>query len=756
MKYRYHAVLFSLALSAPAVAQPALLVTNNPDGLDADAITRVSTALGTPSTPFTRPSLIQSVESVAFDGANTGYVTLDLVMGKGGILIADSLGARTTDRDVRAGDRMIMGDNTGLVAPKGLIHTTLVMTAEGGANARQNFLIVADNGANNVKGFPATASGDVLPFFTLSLGARKPWDVAYDVAANRLFVAATDGTVLVYDSFGVFFGSGGPSRVITPTNAGGTKISVNLHGISLAADNRLVLSDVGLATSATDGQIFVLDNASTANGNVPVRYVNAGAASRLGNPVDTEVDGANVYVAEKSNNVVLRFDGVLSKTGTENVAPNASIAVAGAESVARTAMGGVFATSNPAGFERDLLLRLQPDLSDTTAVFARFGLVSSLQSTTVTREGMAITTFDGRVGGGLLFLVGAANQTSPRDIGIGDRFVLGANTGLRMPKGLEVVRRMDLVLVADVGTAGPGTGPDIKAFSTAAQGNVAPTFVVSNLGMTAGGVRRAVWDVSYDSQNDRLYGAGTDGVVVVYDNFSTIRGANGPNRTITPTDGTAKISVNLHGIQFISGTDNLLFLTDVGSAASATDGQVFSIAGANTANGNTAVRFRSAGANTLLGNPVDLTFDGTDLFVAEKSNDRILRYANARFLTGTANAAPVGQVTTLKPESIALTMPITVAVEGEGDVTEALSLGQNQPNPFRGATQFRYRLAETQHVRLAVYDLMGREVALLADGVQPASEHEMRFDAAGLAAGVYVYRLTTGGRTITRTMVLVK
>ena len=84
------------------------------------------------------------------------------------------------------------------------------------------------------------------------------------------------------------------------------------------------------------------------------------------------------------------------------------------------------------------------------------------------------------------------------------------------------------------------------------------------------------------------------------------------------------------------------------------------------------------------------------------------------------------------------------------------TLSANYPNPFNPSTRFEYALAETQHVRLSVYNLLGQEVAVLVDGVQPASTYQVSFDASELTTGTYLYRLQTSKTTITRTMTLVK
>jgi hypothetical protein len=66
------------------------------------------------------------------------------------------------------------------------------------------------------------------------------------------------------------------------------------------------------------------------------------------------------------------------------------------------------------------------------------------------------------------------------------------------------------------------------------------------------------------------------------------------------------------------------------------------------------------------------------------------------------------------------------------------------PNPFSGQTQIRYTTTATSNVRLAVYDVLGREVAVLVDGQVDAGAHVATFEARGLAAGTYVYRLVAG------------
>ncbi|MCB2199911.1 carboxypeptidase regulatory-like domain-containing protein [bacterium] len=84
------------------------------------------------------------------------------------------------------------------------------------------------------------------------------------------------------------------------------------------------------------------------------------------------------------------------------------------------------------------------------------------------------------------------------------------------------------------------------------------------------------------------------------------------------------------------------------------------------------------------------------------------------------------------------------------------ALHQNYPNPFNPSTAIKFDLVATQNVKLAVYNMLGQEVARLVDGQMQAGYHNVSFDASRLASGVYFYRLETPGFTKMRKMVLVK
>jgi hypothetical protein len=82
------------------------------------------------------------------------------------------------------------------------------------------------------------------------------------------------------------------------------------------------------------------------------------------------------------------------------------------------------------------------------------------------------------------------------------------------------------------------------------------------------------------------------------------------------------------------------------------------------------------------------------------------------------------------------------------------SLASNYPNPFNPSTRISYTLRSRSSVRLSVCNLMGREVAVLADGIQNAGEHDILFSGAGLPGGIYFYRLQTENEVAVRKMIL--
>ena len=78
----------------------------------------------------------------------------------------------------------------------------------------------------------------------------------------------------------------------------------------------------------------------------------------------------------------------------------------------------------------------------------------------------------------------------------------------------------------------------------------------------------------------------------------------------------------------------------------------------------------------------------------------------------------------------------------------SLSLAQNYPNPFSADTRFAFETPAAGNVRLAIYDISGREVSQIFNGSLPAGSHELSWngkdrEGQALAAGMYLARLTS-------------
>ncbi|MFZ8200922.1 hypothetical protein [Alteromonas portus] len=548
----------------------------------------------------------------------------------------------------------ITGATTGLVNPKGIAFAE---------NA--GLVMVADFNGQKVSVFGGQAAGNVAPIAEIMTSA-KPWDVAYDEQSDRLFVALTDGTLAVYDNVAGSDFAPTVMRSVVPSDADGNQISINLHGIVYEPmSNRMVLSDVGDAAIADDGQIFVLENVSSADGAVVPSRVIGGASTQLGNPVDIVLTGSDLRVAEKSNDAILVFSNIFNGASGD-VAPTLSTPSLKPESLAEltqlnemkdasddgiTTMPimGLSVSSNPAseGATTGQVAQYSAVLSSELSTFDA-GI--SIESAAFTASGDGVITFDDvdSSTGGLLVI----NRLKTMRDGMTysdsyDHMIMGSDTGLIAPKGLDIASEAGVVFVADFNEATPA----VRVFSPCASGNVAPLLTLE----AANGARP--WDVDYDPSTDSAYLALTNGSVAVFEEVmrkmeSGETVITGEDRLIVPASGGTAFAAptNIHGIDYDSQSDSLV-ISDVGSAADATDGKLYVIPGAGSADGITNVSVNIAGPNSMLGNPVDLMLSNGHVYVAEKSNGMILRFDNILNATS-GDIAPTFSMMYPAPESV--------------------------------------------------------------------------------------------------------
>jgi minor extracellular serine protease Vpr len=98
----------------------------------------------------------------------------------------------------------------------------------------------------------------------------------------------------------------------------------------------------------------------------------------------------------------------------------------------------------------------------------------------------------------------------------------------------------------------------------------------------------------------------------------------------------------------------------------------------------------------------------------------------------------------------------STSILNHDDLPRFAELLQNYPNPFNPTTNIRFMLSDGDNIRLTVFDALGREVGILADGYFAPGVHSTQFNADRLSSGMYFYRLQTSVGSHTQKMMLVK
>lgn len=547
--------------------------------------------------------------------------------------------------------------------------TTALNSPKGSAIAQKaGYIIATESGAevNAVSLVSSSAAGSATPVFVIpraSVGDSGAWDVSYDETSDKLFIALTNGKVAYYADFmaRIRTGDAQPSRIFSATNA---LAKTNMHGIVYdAAADRLIVSDVADAASADDGSIYVFESASMLQGAVTPNRTLRGPNTHLGNPVDLQMRGNDLLVAEKANEGgrLLLYKDIAS--GMEgDVAPDGDFLLKAPESLlvdtgmhetradlsdlSGEVVKRLYVTSNAANSGTQISL-VQRELMNIGRSFTPVINGQFVESLSLDPNGNAVVSLDhgsSSSTGGLSFVNRLASRGNGGTLNNNiDRQITGANTQLVAPKGIDIAGEWGLVLVADLNAGAPGA---IKVFSLCSTGNSQPMFMT----MLQGDLRP--WDLDYDPEHDRLYVAATNGTILVFDDYLMKKPA-APARIIDPNDKSGFAVSNIHGIVHDTVNDRLI-VSDVGDANVANDGRIYVIDNASTADGVTDLRLELAGGQTKLGNPVDLAFDGKNLYVAEKSNNQLQKIEDIYALSGLLNRAPDKVLNFNAPESVVL------------------------------------------------------------------------------------------------------
>jgi sugar lactone lactonase YvrE len=523
----------------------------------------------------------------------------------------------------------------------------------------------------------------------------EPVSVVIDPNTGKLFVADRDNRrVLRFSSAAKMTNGsaaeavfGQPDLVTRSANTGGISASTmnNPNSVSIDANGRLWVAD------RDNHRVLRFDNASTkasssaADGVLgqPDFVTNTSGATggKMSAPACVYADaGGRLWVADRANNRVLRFDNAAGKAN--GAAPNG---VLGQSDYSSTTSGTTASTmSAPWGVSFDVNGRLW---------------VADRSNSRVLRFDNAATKSNGSDANGVL---GQANFTSST--------YAKTQNGLGEPRGVTVDAAGRL-FVADEGNT--------------------RVMVYDNAGTLANGANASmiIGQIDYTSDASANPPAGNSlsyPISVFVDNMNSqiwipdtynhrVLRYNGPKITLSAPQTPQNLSA-LRGNAQVSLKWN-----------KNTEGDF--------------VRYRIyMGTATNPTTKVDST-TGSQLDTAKVITG--LTNETTYFFRITA-VNYYGMESKFSAEVSA--KPSTTGVEDrEGAVPNVFSLSQNYPNPFNPATTISFGLPITSAVSLKVYDVLGREITSLISGDLSAGYHQVRWNAAGVSSGVYIYRLTANG-----------
>jgi hypothetical protein len=98
----------------------------------------------------------------------------------------------------------------------------------------------------------------------------------------------------------------------------------------------------------------------------------------------------------------------------------------------------------------------------------------------------------------------------------------------------------------------------------------------------------------------------------------------------------------------------------------------------------------------------------------------------------------------------------TAVDDSPATLVDGFELRQNYPNPFNPTTTIEYSIPELTPVKLQVFDMTGRTITTLVNGMRPAGTHVVQFEASDLASGLLFYKLSAGDRHAMQKMMLIR
>ena len=549
--------------------------------------------------------------------------------------------------------------------------------------------------ANLVLGQPDFTTRSIASGATGMYGA---WDVALDIPNNKLYVAdAVNHCVLRFSTIGLV--NGAPAEAVfgqpdfTTTSSGTSATKMNLPiGLAVDAAGNLFVSERDNSRVLRFDAAFSKPSGASADGVLGQTNFTSGSpgngANRLNEPEGLTIDNAgNLYVADIYNHRVLRFNNVLSK---------------------------------PNGANADAVLG-QPDFTSSSSGVSQSQFLSP---TDVALDGS-----------GNLYVADFNNHR-----------VLRFNNVLSKPNGASA----DAVLgqpdfTTNLSTPGISTASSLYFPQTVALDDALGNLYVSTLGEN----RVMIFSNAVSKPN----GANADAVL----GQSSFTGFNG-GVSANQLDDPRGIAINsATGELYLADTFNFRVLRF--GAFAPLPVELTSFRGVREGN---AVRLTWTTASEK---------NNADFEVQRRSENRevsneawqVLGFVRGNGTTSDAKSysfvdrTATGKVSyRLKQVDFDSAFEYSPVIEVEAGLPRTFELGQNYPNPFNPSTVISYQLPVASEVSLKVYDMLGREVATLVSGRQEAGRYSVSFNAASLSSGVYFYRLQAGAFVETKKMMLVK
>lgn len=649
MKFEHSAPLLAFALS--------LAACSSDDGGGASTFTPPSTV--TTYAAYTRdggsPSLRRGDASFRSDfgvitsanrGASLDWFGNAYQAEKSSTLTGVRIFRRTRTRSYDGGDGVFAKPLDRVI---GGFATTLDEPQNAVVLHRPGLLLVTDSADDTIKFWGTEADGDAAPAFTIALAAA-PHDAAYDEENDRLFVTLGDGSVAVFDAFAAILPAA-PTRVLLPSEDGVNPAAARLAGIALDMDGeRLVLTDPGAPDNGNDGRVLAIDGGAAGSGAVPIVW----SESSLGyaEPLDVVVDRDGVVrVAdlERDRLVAFRLANLGSGSLPSIVQPLQNpVALVLEPSVVTRDVASPGDIDDPARALDGLLVAAGADGLPATITLIDEGLATPAERTFAYDRDVRSLAVDalgnayvGTPDGAVSVI---SRLTTQRGTGANDSFdlaydrdiaiagsIFGGGGGPQSPGELDVDIDTDLIIVCDQGGAG------IYVFGRST-GSDAEELRFLTDAFTAGSAEPVALD--YDAENDRLWVGVSNGVVYVYDSFVRNPGTS-PDRFLTPSNalGTVQVSTSISSLVYDDERDVLL-LADVGVASGAgDDGALYVFQGASTASGLVAPDVTFDGGVPGLDDPVSIAWNGADLWVADRGNGEVARFADVLMATGPASPA---------------------------------------------------------------------------------------------------------------------